>query len=47
MIKLILIGLGVIILGIAISFIIGRVRETAIVNRMEASASRPALLAIC
>ena len=35
-IKLILIGLGVIILGIAISFIIGRVRETAIVNRMEA-----------
>ena len=36
MIKLILIGLGVIVLGIAISFIIGRVRETAIVNRMEA-----------
>ena len=36
MIKLILIGLGVIILGIAISFIIGRVRETVIVNRMEA-----------
>ncbi len=35
-IKLILIGLGVIILGIAISFIIGRVRETVIVNRMEA-----------
>ena len=36
MIKLILVGLGVIVLGIAISFIIGRVRETAIVNRMEA-----------
>jgi hypothetical protein len=35
-IKLILIGPGVIVLGIAISLIIGRVRETVIVNRMEA-----------